>query len=123
MGILGSLSSGWVKGLISVAVALVKQLKGASYKPTLSELAPQLLGNLIPAVDGAIKYQNLDSLKKVEAWGKQVDKVTGVEETALDVIPDMPPELEEKFFDGMVMAGTAYAEFKVRKNRGEYDSK
>lgn len=104
MGLLGI-----IKGALQFGLGLFSAIRGADTKPTLTELLPLVVANILPAVDQAINYQNLDSQEKLDAWFGTLDAATGVEATAVDVLKDLPADKEELFFDHIISAAKIYA--------------
>jgi len=104
---------GWIKSALSVGVSVVKFLTGVQ-KPKLTDVIPFVLEKIFPAVERAIAYGSLDTKEKIDTWLEEFDAKTGIEPTAVDIIPDMPPEVEEEFWDKIKEAVQIFAYCKAR---------
>lgn len=103
----------WIKSALSVGVQLFKFLKG-NKKPTLTDLLPFLLQSLFPAVEEAVQYGQLNTKEKIDSWLETFDNVTGSDVGAIDIVPDLSPELEEQLFDHIKEAVKIFAYCKAK---------
>lgn len=102
-----------VRAAAGFAVQLLGSIKGSDHKPTFTDLVPTMLGSVLPALEQAMKFQNLDTKEKVDSWLTLADLATGVETTAPNLIHDMPRELQEQMFDHVLEAARIYAYCKL----------
>lgn len=82
-------------GLIPKIVSLFKKDK----KPSTLDVFSHIFSNIMPQLNLALAYGELDDKAKVDAWLEQLDKGTGSDDGALDVVKDLPNDQEEKLFD------------------------
>ena len=104
---------GILSGVLDFGVKLWGSIKGTGAKPTMTDLLPLVVGNILPAVEKAISYQNLDSQEKVDAWLATLDAATGEEASAADVLRDLPADKEEQLFDHLLEVARIYAYSKI----------
>lgn len=100
--------AGWILGIFKVGLSIFKLFKGSDDKPSLTELLPFVLNQLIPAVDNAIKYQGLDTKEKFDQWLTFIDVSTGTDPGAFDFMGSMPPDVEEQMFDHLIETARIY---------------
>lgn len=103
---------GVIKTILSVGVKVLSLFKGGQ-KPSIGETLSFTLQQLIPAIENAIAYENLDSKEKFDNWLETFDKSTGSDQYAVDLIKGMPKQAEEEFFDGIKQAAKAYGYMKI----------
>ena len=108
MGFLGIL-----KGAVNFGLQLFGAIRGSDQKPTLTDLLPAIVGNILPAIDQAITFQNLDTKEKLDAWFGTLDAATGMEATAVDIIKNLPADKEEQFWDHIIEAARIFAYNKI----------
>ncbi len=99
---------GWIKAALGVAANLVTFFS-KNKKPSLTEVIPVLVANLIPAVNDAISYQGLDTKTKIDTWLAKLDEMTGTDPGAVNFDADMPPAAQEEMFDGLLTFVRVYA--------------
>jgi hypothetical protein len=99
---------GVLKGLFSVGIAVYGVFKGKENKPTVMEVLPTVVGQLLPAVQSAIKYQNMTTKAQLDAWLETLDASMGEEAGAVDIIHDMPSNREEELSDHLLAAARIY---------------
>lgn len=99
---------GILKATLQFGLQLFGAIRGAEQKPTLSDLLPTIVANILPAVDQAITYQKLDTTEKLDSWLASLDAATGVESTAVDILKDLPADKEELFWDHIIEAARIY---------------
>jgi len=101
--------AGWLLGIFKVGISVFNLFKGSGeQKPSLTELLPFALTQLIPAVDNAIKYQGLASKEQFDQWLVTLDATTGSDPGAFDFMKSMPPEIEEEMFDALINVARIY---------------
>jgi len=98
---------GVLRALIGAAGAVIKIFKGGE-KPTWAEAMPFVLQQLIPAVQQAVEYQGYNTREKFDAWLSTMDASTGTDPGAIDIIPQLPQDKEEEFFDALKEAARVY---------------
>lgn len=103
---------GVLKSLLKVGATVVKLFTGQD-RVSLMDGLPQVLGQLLPAVDNAIKYKGLDTKEKFDGWLETVDEVTGTDSLAIDVMPSLPADKEEELFDHLKEAARIYGYNKI----------
>lgn len=99
---------GWISGALKLGLGLWGWVRGQDSKPTLTDLLPVIMSNLLPAVEKAIGYQGLDTQEKFDSWLEALDAGTGSDPTAVDLIRDLPPDQEELLFDHLKEAARIY---------------
>ena len=100
---------GWIKGALSIGVQVYKLLTKSKEKPTFTDVIPFVIEKMFPAVQQAIAYGQLDTKEKIDAWLETFDASTGTDPGAIELIPNMPAEIEEQFFDKIKDALRIYA--------------
>lgn len=100
---------GFIKGALSIGVQVFKLFTRSDQKPALTDVIPFVIEKLFPAVQQAIAYGELDTKEKIDAWLETFDASTGTDPGAVELIPNMPAEIEEAFFDKIKDALRIYA--------------
>lgn len=103
---------GMLRGLLKIGATAVKLFTGQE-KVSLMDGLPTLLGQLLPAVDNAIKYKNLDTAEKFNLWLDTLDETTGTDPLAIDLVPSLPADKEEILFDHLKEAIRVYGYNKI----------
>jgi hypothetical protein len=87
-------------GLINAASQAVKALKG---KPSITDVAGQAIGLLSAGVTFWSEFEGADAETRIRSAWDEFDARSGID--GPDVIRDLPPEAEERLFDGIKAAG------------------
>lgn len=97
---------------INGAAAVYKAIHNK--KPTLADVVPLVVGQLIPALSEAISYGQLSTEAQIDAWAATLDAKTGIDVGALDVNHSMPADKQEEMFDGLKQFAVAFAKNKAK---------
>lgn len=102
---------GWIKAALLLGINLFGWLKGG--KKTLADALPFAIGQLLPAVENAVKFQKLDTKEKLDAWLEAVDAGTGDDATGVDIIRGLPAAKEEELFDHLIEVARTYGYYLI----------
>lgn len=84
------------KAIISTLLNLVKAFGS---KPKISEILALLLTTLPSIVQNVLNVSHLSTKEKFDEALETFDAYTGADPGAIDIIRDMPKEVEEEFLD------------------------
>jgi len=99
-------------GILQAAIVLgakMVQMFTGKTKPSFLDGAGMAVGQLIPAIQQAVNYGGMNTKEKIDSWLDNVDRTTGTDPGAIEMIPGMPPDKEEEFFDHLIGAARLYA--------------
>lgn len=99
---------GWIKAAVGFGVKMYSKLNEGSKTDVMSDALPFAISTLLPTVKNAIAYGGKNTKEKFDAWLDTLDAMTGDDQLAIDLIPSLPPALEEKFFDHLKEAARIY---------------
>lgn len=108
---------GWIKALAVAGVKIYQMFKGAKDAGTpvsIMEGLPFALGQLLPAVDNAIKYGNMTTKEQFDSWLDTIDNMTGEDPGAIDFIKGLPDQQEEIMFDHLKEAARIYGYWRLK---------
>lgn len=89
------------------AWSIVKDLLGVGQDPSVTQIAGALIGYLPKLIQVWHSYEGPDAKKLIDIAFDLADAKTGLE--GPDIIHDLPPEAEERLFDGILTAGRELA--------------
>lgn len=99
---------GWLKMAVMVGLKIYGYVTAKDDRPALADAIPFAVGQMMPAVKQAIRYQGLDTKEKLDAWLDTIDAGTGSDAEAVDVVAKLPADKEEVLFDHLIEAARVY---------------
>jgi hypothetical protein len=88
----------WLPFALGGAAKLIAFFK-KDEKPTLTDTLPFVITQLFPMVQQKLAANELTTKEQIDGFLATVDASTGIDVGALEVVPNMSPASEEKFFD------------------------
>lgn len=100
-------------GAVKFGAGIYRMLKGPDKPPSLVDALPLALPEILFGVQAAVSQQGLQTKDQIDAWISAADSLTGSDPGALDIVPGLPPEQEEKLFDAILTVAKVLAYHKA----------